>query len=446
MSPIHRGRCALLALPLLFWGCGESTNVPEEEKTSKPDVDRGSEWVESSHGERPSDTTGAFPPAIRSMVIAMPDSTWTNMTQALHKVCGAMGGNGVCTGSQLDASPAVSAWRKGNLLADGQVWASVGFRFRSNSDLAETWTKGTNRYPFRLTMDKWEDDVPSIKNQRFYGFKKLTLTSLAGDSSALRHQVASAIYRSQGVPALQGAVVDLKLARGSDTLDLGLYALREVPDGPILSRWFADGSGNQYEPSSTLGTYVKGEFSEGENDGSHTDVIAFLAALNSNERTTNPDAWRNSLRKVFDVDGFVRWMAVSQALGDNGSYGRESGNYGLYGLKGTVHWMALDLDKTFPAGGSRTRGVWYPGTAGSWPLVEKILADSTLCEEYSRQLRAMVTTGDGSTERLGAFIRRFANSTNPAAEPRLASLFDFAAKRPGVVDSSLAAHPCPRKD
>lgn len=446
MSPIHCGRCALLAFSLFSLGCGSSTAVEEEQKKTTPSVVRGPEWVESSHGERPSDTLAAFPISTRTLVIAMPESTWANMQGTLRSVCGSLGGGAPCTGAQVDAAPSVSAWHKGTLAMEGQTWASIGFRFRSNSDLADAWTKGNLRFPFRLTMDKWEDEVPTVKNQRFYGFKKLSLTSLAGDSTLLRHQIASAVYRAQGVPALQGAVVSLRLARGTDTLDLGPYALREVPDGPILSRWFVDGSGNQYEPSSKLGAYVKSEFSEGENDGAHTEVVAFFAALNSADRTANPTAWRASLRKVFDVDGFVRWMAVSQALGDNGSYGREAENYGLYGISGKLHWMALDLDKTFPAGPSRTRSVWYPGTAGSWPLVEKVLADSTLCEDYVKQLRTLTTSGDASAEKLGGHIRRFVLSSNPTVDPKLAPLFEFAAPRAVVVDSSLTSHPCPRKE
>lgn len=445
MSPTHCGRCVLLAFSLISLGCGSSTAVVEEEKKPTPSVVRGPEWVESTHGNNPSDTLGAFPWVSRTLVISMPETTWVNMTGALKSVCGDKGG-GSCTGALLDGSEAVSEWHKANLVADGQTWAAVGFRFRSNSQLADAWAKSTNQYPFRITMDKWEDDVPMVKNQRFYGFKKLTLTSLAEDSSFVRHQIASAVYRAQGVPALQGAVVNLRLARGTDTMDLGPYALREVPDGPILSRWFADGSGNEYEPSSKLGTYVKAEFSEGENDGTHSDIIAFFAALNSPERTANPAAWRSSLRKVFALDTFVRWMAVSQALGDHGSYGRETGNYGLYGLNGKVRWLALDLDMTLSGGGSRTRGVWYPGTAGSWPLVEKVLADSMLCEDYSSQLRALVTTGNASPDKLGAFIRRFVVSSNPTVDPRLAPLFEFAAQRKIAVDTSLSSHPCPRKE
>lgn len=446
MNRVQGGRLGLLACSILAIGCGSSTEVVDEEKTKT--AVRGPEWVESSHGNLPSDTSAAFAATIRTFVLAMPETTWVAMQANLKSVCGAPGSGSTCSGSQLDASPAVASWHSGNVFVDGQTWASVGFRLRSNSDLADAWSKGTSRFPFRLTFDKWEDQVPTIKNQRFYGFKKLTLTSLSGDSSGLRHQVASAIYRAQGVPALQGAVVQLKLAHGTDTLALGPYALREVSDGPILSRWFTSGSGNLYEPASTLGTYAKADFSEGQNDGTHTDVIAFLGALNASSRQSDPVAWRASLRKVFDVDGFVRWMAVSQALGDHGSYGRETGNYGLYGLDGKIRWMALDLDKTFPEGASRTRGVWYPGTAGSWPLIEKVLADSAFCQDYVRELRALTTTGDGSTDHLSARIRHEAMilSSDPASDVRVKPLLDFAAQRAAVVDTSIANHPCPRKE
>lgn len=441
-------RCgALLAAATLLWGCGSSTEVEKEEE---PGIVRGPEWVESTHGNVPADTLAAFPQASRrTLVLSMPDTLWAGMLETMHRVCGSGTSISVnCTGSGLDAFPEVSAWHEGDLLADGQKWASVGFRLRSNGELADAWKAGTRRFPFRITMDKWEDVRPTIKNQRFHGFQKLSLLSLADDSTLLRHHAASALYRAAGVPVLRGTLVDFRLAHGSDTLDMGVYALREAVDEPFLGRWFSAKDGNWYEPSSILAAYVPAEFAEGDNDGTRTDVQAFLGALNDPRRTTDPATWRAGLRTAFDVTGFLKWLAVSTVLVDRGSYGYKAENYGLYADQGRLNWAALDADGTFPTGNGINRTVWHPESAANWPLIGKVLADSAFCAEYVANARGLVApAGPLSPANLEASLRASGRilSGVPDADARIQRLVGFAQARAAVVDTSLSAHPCPWK-
>ncbi len=430
-------RSSCLASALLLGGCDSSTEVDDD---AQP---RGKEWVESSHGKVDPDTAKAFPAAGRTLVLAVPETTWTAMVTALTEACGGPTG---CTGSTLDLAPKVSAWRKADLLADGQKWASVGFKLPSNGDLADAWKAGKSRFPVRITMDKWEKEVPTIDNQRFYGFQKLSLNNLESDSTGLRHQVAGALFRAQGVPAYRSGLVTFKIAHGKDTLDLGLYSLREMLDGPMLKRWFAGSDGNLYEPASTLAAFLPAEFVEGENDGEFSDVKQFVKTLNSTVRTTDRESWRNALSSTFDVDGFLSWLAISTALGDKGSYGNESTNYALYQDKNKLHWMALDLDETFPAGKSLSRGVWHEDAAGTWPLIANLLSDSVLCESYRAKVRALVVpTGPLAPATLTATVEAISGTGlagHADAALRTAKLLAFAGQRATVIDTSLSNHTC----
>lgn len=433
-----------LAAAFLFVGCGSSTDTPDDESEATP---RGPEWVEPSHGKVDPDTSKAFPAGRRELTISMSDATWNAIVASLAEACGGSGSSSTCTGSTLDDFDSVSAWREADLLADGQKWASVGIRLRSNGELADAWKKGTNRFPFRITMDKWEKEKPAIDNQRFYGFQKLSLASLADDSTGLQHQIAAALYRQQGIPAFRSGIVSLKLVHGSTTLDLGVYSLREMIDGTMLTRWFSGKDGNLYEPSSSLSSFVQGEFQEGENDGTFSDAKAFVSALNAANRTTAPEAWRNALSATFDVDGFVSWLAVSTALGDKGSYGNEAGNYALYSDGGKLRWMALDADNTFPTGNGLQRGVWHAGASTSWPLVANVLADSVLCEKYKARLSALAgSTGPLSASNLSATVRNAADTYLqglPVAAAARDTLLKFAQTRASVIDTSLSNHSCP---
>lgn len=430
-------RPAILVASLMVWGCGSSTEVSEDEST------RGPEWIESSHGKVDPDTAKAFPAARRTLTIALPETTWNAIKVHLDDACAGATG---CTGSSLDAFPKISAWHMADLHIDGQKWASIGLRLPSNGDVADAWKAGKNRFPFRITMDKWEKEVPSIDNQRFYGFQKLSLHNLENDSSGLKHQVAGAVYRSQGVPAYRSTLVSLNLAKGKDTLKLGLYSLREMLDGPMLKRWFASNDGNLYEPASTLAAFVPAEFAEGENDGSFADVKAFLAALNATTRTTDRAFWRSTLAANFDVDRFLSWLAVSTTLGAKGSYGDEAENYALYADGTKLRWLALDVDDAFPTGAGLTRGIWHAGAAGTWPLIANVLADSVYCESYKAKVRALVAaTGPLSPANLKSAIDAVAATSlsglDKAAE-RPAKLLIFAEQRAAVVDTSVSNHAC----
>lgn len=434
---------SFLLVASLFWSCGASTEVENEDDA----VARGPEWSEPSHGKVEPDTTAAFPASRRILTISVSDATWNAMIASLAEACGGSGAAATCTGSSLDDYDSVSAWRVADLLADGKKWTSVGIRLPSNGEVADAWKAGGNRFPFRITMDKWEKEVPAIDNQRFYGFQKLSLENLDGDSSGLRHQIAGALYRAQGVPAQRSALVTLKLVHGTSTLDLGLYSLREMIDGPMLSRWFSDNDGNLYEPASTLSSFVAGDFDEGDHDGTFSDAIAFVSALNASNRTSSPDTWRNTLKQTFDVDGFVSWLAVSTVLGDGGSYGAEAENYALYANGGKLRWMALALDETFKGS---THGIWHPGASATWPLIANVLGDSVLCESYKSKVGALVSsTGPLDPTNLESTIRSIAGTSLSGlddASTRPSKLLTFASVRKGVVDTSLANHTCPSRD
>lgn len=444
LSERAKGTTSLLLAAGLLCCCGSSTEAEEKGPTT---VARGSEWVESSHGKVAPDTASAFPASRRTLTISVSDATWNSMVASLAEACGGSGASSTCTGSSLDDFDSVSAWRTADLLADGQKWSSVGIKLPSNGDLADAWKADSRRFPFRITMDKWEKEIPSIDNQRFYGFQKLSLENLEGDSTGLRHQVAGSMYRAQGVPALRSTLVSLKLTHGSTTIDLGLYFLREMIDGPMLSRWFSGNDGNLYEPASTLASFAKTDFDEGGNDGTFADAIAFVGALNASNRTTAPDAWRTALGQTFDVDGFVSWLAVSTVLGDEGSYGKDAENYALYADGGKLRWMALAADKTFKG---TSRGVWHVGASPTWPLIANVLADSVLCESYKAKVGALVaSTGPMSPANLAAVINSAASPSLSGlgdAASRPAKLLAFASARKGVVDTSLANHACPSRN
>ena len=425
-----------------FWGCSSTP-------TASGQTPRGSEWVESSHGDVSPDAGRAFPDTVRNATLVFSAADWNRILTGMATVCGSLGANSAtCTGSRLDSTWVDTTWFDATLLTDGQEWIHVGVKLQSNSDLSNAWKKaGSLKLPFHLTLDKLEDSWPAIRNQRFYGFKKLALDNLYSDSSFVRHHVASEIDRAFGVPAPLDQLVKLKIVTGSDTLAVdGLYSLREVPASPLLARWFSSSTGDLYHPSSDFVAYAKADFKD-DGIASYADVKDFVRnILHSASRTATPASWRAAMEAAFDVSGFLRWLAVGAAAADTKAYGWETGSSYLYDDGGRLRWVAGDLDASFDPGamtGARKSSVWFPGaTDTTWPLIADLLADPVYCREYKADLTALVSdTGLLAPARLvsrmnAAFSLAGSNASTTA-------LLDWAANRKDQIDTSLANHACP---
>ena len=94
---------------------------------------------------------------------------------------------------------------------DGETFDNVGFRFKGNSSLVNTWRAGSEKMPFRLNIDGLESRFPDSRDQTFFGFTNLSFSNNALDSSYLRAKVspvcsATPAFRRHG-PPLCGSIL-----------------------------------------------------------------------------------------------------------------------------------------------------------------------------------------------------------------------------------------------
>ena len=61
-----------------------------------------------------------------------------------------------------------------------------------------------------------------------------------------------------------------------------------------------------------------------------SDIEAFIKALNSPERTTNAAQWRADLEKTFNIEHFLKYLAVNNTIVNWDSYGAMAHNFYLY--------------------------------------------------------------------------------------------------------------------
>ena len=260
---------------------------------------------------------------------------------------------------------------------DGRAWTQVGMRYKGNSSLMAAGANAGGKIPFRLNFDRYEDETPAIRNQRFYGFQELTFSSNFGDDSQMRELLATEILRDRGVPAARAAFYRIVVDTGTGPEYWGLYTMIEDPsDGAMLDAQLGSSSGNLYKPDGPGADWTRFTpegFAKKNNEdrADFSDVSAAVAALHAPR--TDAQAWRSALETRLDVDGFLRWLAVNTVMENWDSYGVMPHNYYLYGdpaRRGQLRWIPWDHNFAFgsaPGGGFGRGGPGPGGGPGGGP-------------------------------------------------------------------------------
>jgi hypothetical protein len=322
-----------------------------------------------------------------------------------------IGGRGAANGADdVDIFPRTPLYIPADVRFDGELFHRVGFRLKGNSSLSNAWRSGVDKLPFRLNFDELEDRYPEIRDQTFFGFPNLSFTSNSTDVSFLKHRVVTDLFRQAGVPAPRTAYVRVFMNRGSGPFYMGLYTLTEIPDSPLLVELFGSDDGNLYKPVGAGGRWTQFfplSFPKKTNaeDEDWTDVQGAIEALNAPR--ADAAVWRARLEARFEVNGFLRWLALNTIVGNFDAYGGLSAhNYYLYGSprhRDRLFWMAWDHDLAMSgsgltgggiAGGPNQAGIdlFLDGTAAQWPLIRFLLDDPIYRAVYRSHVVDLLNT------------------------------------------------------
>ena len=285
-------------------------------------------------------------------------------------------------------------WVPVSIEFDGNSWTNVGLRFKGNSSLHQSWGRGTNKLPFKLDFDEFEDDHAEIEDQRFYGFKQLMLSSNFSDESLLREKVVADVFREAGVASAHTAFYRVYVDYGEGPIYFGLYTMVEVIDDTVIEEQFEDDGGNVYKPDGSGASFAQGAFDEksfdketNQDEADWNDVVALFDALHADERTLDPAAWRSQLESVFDVDGFLRWLAVNTVVQNWDTYGRMTHNYYVYHDPTTdlLTWIPWDNNMALrdDIGRQGVLSLDLSEVDERWPLIRYLVDDEVYGETYT---------------------------------------------------------------
>jgi spore coat protein H len=365
----------------------------------------------------------------------------------------------------VDGKP---VWVHAEMQADGYSWKDVGLRFKGNSSLAFAWSSGDKKLPFRINMDKFEDESPSTKNQRYWGFKRLAFSNNNGDFTNVREKVASELFEDAGIPVARSALVKLTLVHGDSVDELGIYTMTEIPGKPMLNKYYANSKGSLFKPLSKLSAYNASEFPSDETSPSSASVVRLIRILQDSLRLQKPSAWRDSLESSLNVKGFLSFLAANKAIDNWDSYGTMAHNYYLYDNNGVLQWIPWDLGLSLGAsiGGADSAGVdsisasqgvekdgfiedslsqfaaaYYEDVSEEWPLIHYVLSDSLYRAFYANEVKRILQ-GPLSASAYQATVDNYADLVEPYVDSpnfseHVKSLREYMSSRISTLLSSL---------
>lgn len=409
-----RGKSWAKFLSLAFILCAIGSCQKELSDTTKdavPSTEIGdstgynNDWTFASHGSAAADYSIVFPQdRVERLDITMTLAQWNAIRANMQALFGydfgaRVNGRGGFPDNETDYIDVT-------LKFANKTWRNVGFRLKGNSSLAQAWGSGNFKLPLKLNFDKFEDEYPAITDQHFYGFKELSFSPSFRDQSLLREKVTADIFRLAGIPAAQTAFYQVHIDFGAGPEYCGVYTAVEVPEDEMIKQQFGEKKGNIYKPESRLNTFIASEFDKKNNEDAadFSDVQAFIAALNSTLRTTNVAQWRQNLEAVFNMDHYLRYLAVNNTIVNWDSYGSMAHNYYLYNHSSRhLTWIPWDHNEALSGspgitgtnnggGGMNRNGVSLSmnEVSGLWPLLRYVADDEVYLNRYKRYLQEFV--------------------------------------------------------
>jgi spore coat protein H len=286
-----------------------------------------------------------------------------------------------------------------DLTFEGITWYHVGMRYKGNSSLRSAWMSGIGKLAFRLNFEMFEDSYPEIDDQRFFGFEKMTFSNGFKDDSLMRDKLGADIFRNFGVPSARSMFAQVYVDCGDGPVYWGLYTMIEDPSDKMLANQFVDNSGNLYKPEGEGarwgGNMIEEHFFKKNNlESDWSDAIAAVKALQADR--SDAQNWKDNLEAVFNVHGYLKYLAVNQTIINWDAYGCMTHNYYVYadpGDNGRLVFLPWDLNEVMLIGGGRdcyADSVMLDEINDGWPLIRYLLDDPEYRQYYREQLQAFL--------------------------------------------------------
>ncbi|MEY4936325.1 MAG: hypothetical protein RIS64_2684 [Bacteroidota bacterium] len=280
----------------------------------------------------------------------------------------------------------------------GKSYPNVGVRFRGNTSYQRVTSQ---KKSFSIKMD-YLDPLQDLK-----GYQTLHFNNAFEDPSMM-HEVLYLDYNRRHIPAAKGNYIHLKINGQS----FGVYPNVQVLNKEFFGEWFLNNDGTRWRGEKSSGA-GGGGFGAGtctlNNLGLDTnsykpnytlkatskarpwdDLVKACATMGTLPAATIED----SLKKVFDTDRALWFVAHEIMFGDDDSYIEKGGmDYYVYWDSASRRITPIEYDGNTALGSLATSASWspfYKETNPSFPIPNKLLAVPALRQRYLAHVRTML--------------------------------------------------------
>jgi spore coat protein CotH len=283
------------------------------------------------------------------------------------------------------------SFRFTNSLMDTILVFDVGIRLRGNT------SRNHPKKSFKLKFKEFE-------GEKFFDQKKFNLKAENNDPSFTREMLALQTFRRNNMAAARSHHTEVYI----NGEYMGLYLNVEQLDDEFVQSRFDNDSGNLYKCTWPATLEDDGQIYDDDiyelktnKDINDRSVLAhFVHVLNN-----SPDEeFEGALEEVFNVEKYLKYLAVEALTGHWDGYSYNKNNFYLYENDdtGLIELMPYDVDNTF--GIDWIGGDWGKHDVMNWsnpqearPLTKRILARGKYLAEYVSLLETMLD-GDFSAE------------------------------------------------
>lgn len=232
-----------------------------------------------------------------------------------------------------------------NAEIDGKFIDSIGMRQKGN--YSNIINRSKKKKPFKLAFDEFRD-------QKFNGLKKINLNNGTDDPTFAKEALVYKLMRDQGVPAPRTSYAKLFI----NGEYWGLYLIVENVDKTFLKDHYGknNNEGNLFKTDRGAGVSLKwyGDdkaayqkegllLKTNEDIDDWNGMYHFIDVINNTK-----DSLKEKVSKVFDVESYLKILAIEKLCYSWDSYWGNGNNFYLYQHPdGKMHWIPWDFNETF---------------------------------------------------------------------------------------------------
>jgi len=210
----------------------------------------------------------------------------------------------------------------GDITIDGVTIDSVGVRLKGFTSYGASDIKR----PIKIDFNEF------VKGKKYDGLKKLNLNNGTGDPSMQRDVICFDLLRNSGVKASRTSFSKVYI----NNVYWGLYQNIEQIDKTFLKNNFAHGTGNLFKNKGWDTLNWKGnnpnlyhppyELKTNKDDKNWSGLVNLVDVLNN----TSEEEFKDSISKVFNVEVYLKTLAVDVATNNWDSYLEHGRNWYIY--------------------------------------------------------------------------------------------------------------------